>query len=124
MSGGRDSRAASNLVQAGWPGNNRRLSDTEKETQKLSKREIIAGDCIVLVSCKEGDFAGSDSERRRAAEEGRELANNCVFQRLSVFSITTSSQRNLRLTLDCNSSQARYPQMLCFALPSELQRRV
>ena len=45
-------------------------------------------------------------------EEGRELANNGVCQNSSVFSITTSSQRNPRPTLDCNSSPARYAQML------------
>ena len=48
----------------------------------------------------------------KAMKEGRELANNCVFQRLSVFSITTSSQRNPRPTQDCNSSPTRYAQML------------
>ena len=48
----------------------------------------------------------------KAMEEGRELANNCVCQNLSVFSITTSSQRNPRPTLDCNSSPARYAQIL------------
>ena len=45
-------------------------------------------------------------------EEGRELANNGVCQNSSVFSITTSSQRNPRPTLDCNLSPARYAQML------------
>ena len=48
----------------------------------------------------------------KAMKEGRELANNYVCQNLSVFSITTSSQRNPRPTLDCNSSPARYAQML------------
>ena len=48
----------------------------------------------------------------KAMKEGRELANNYVCQNLSVFSITTSSQRNRRPTLDCNSSPARYAQML------------
>ena len=48
----------------------------------------------------------------KAMEEGRELANNYVCQNLSVFSITTSSRRNPRPTLDCNSSPTRYAQML------------
>ena len=48
----------------------------------------------------------------KAMEEGRELVNNYVCQNLSVFSITTSSQRNPTPTLDCNLSPARYAQML------------
>ena len=48
----------------------------------------------------------------KAMEERRERANSCVCQNLCVFSIITSSQRNPRLTLDCNSSPTQYAQML------------